>query len=159
MWIRWLLKGTMLLSSPQSCVPVRVFPHVLAFSPCTSGFLVYFCVQLKLLQSFARTSWRPKKSKECCIFHNQLTVMIWNSLFCFCLYFCIFIIFHHQYYSVPHSVSSCARVLQSHLCVSERSEPKHVPILRLHYSVISGTLVFSKNLICFSFSGVFLLLY
>ena len=88
------------------------------------------------------------------LFKCPFFVMIWNSLFCFCLCFCIFIIFHHQYYSVPHSVSSCTCVPQSRLCVSVRSEPQHIPSLCLHYSVISKTLVFSKNFVRFSFSGI-----
>ena len=78
--------------------------------------------------------------------------MIWNSLFCFC--FCIFIYFHHQYYPALHSVSSCTRVPQSRLCVSVCSEPEPFPSLRLHYSVISGIVVSSKNLVHFSFSGI-----
>ena len=74
------------------------------------------------------------------------SVMIWNSLFCFS----IFIYFHHQYYSVPYSVSSCTPVTSLCFCkILARTRPS----LRLHYSVIFGTLLrtWFTNLIFWNF--------
>ena len=80
--------------------------------------------------------------------------MIWNLVHVFVLllysYYCV-INFHHQYYSVPHSVSSYIHVPQSRRCVSVRSESEHVPSLCQHYSVISGKfgiLTILTNILC-----------
>ena len=93
-----------------------------------------FCTQIKIA-----------KTQE----NKYATVTTWNHQSCSCLCFCIFIILHYlpsiiyyHYYIFPDSASSCTRVPQSCLCVLVRSEPGHVLSLRLHYSVISGTLVF-----------------
>ena len=121
----------------------------------SSAKVLYWWIDIDNVMKISRKNYCKTSNYQHGIYLLQWpNVMIWNSLFCFCLCFCIFIIFHYQYYSVLHSVSSCTRVPQSRLCVSVRSEPDHVPSLRLHNPVFCGTLVFSKDFVRFSFFGI-----